>query len=124
MGIVEQARPAIKPSIMTSPEHERSDQLRWPSPDIALPALTQLWSLSRHQTGGTDGTAMDGTARWRAPQSVDGGRTHATRAQQREAKECRHTIRSQLLQRFPDADTEWTDPSEHPLPPWEIAGET
>jgi hypothetical protein len=52
------------------------------------------------------------------------GARNATRAQQHEAKECRHTVRSQLLQRFPDADTEWTDPSEHPLPPWEIAGET
>ena len=51
------------------------------------------------------------------------GARNATRAQQREAKECRHAIRSQLLQRFPDADTEWTDPSEYPLPPWKIAGE-
>ena len=52
------------------------------------------------------------------------GARNATKAQTREAKQCRERIRGELLQRFPGADTRWTDPSQHPLPPWAIAGET
>jgi len=47
-----------------------------------------------------------------------------TKAQERDAKKCRDTIRGELIQRFPDADTEWTDPAQDPLPPWTIGDET
>lgn len=47
----------------------------------------------------------------------------ATRAEQTKAKNNREAIRAHLVQRFPDAITEWTSPSEEPLPPWTIAGE-
>lgn len=52
------------------------------------------------------------------------GARNATKVQERDAKKCRETIREQLLQRFPGADTKWTDPAQDPLPPWTIAGET
>ncbi|MFV8054622.1 hypothetical protein [Mycobacterium sp. 48b] len=48
---------------------------------------------------------------------------NASRPEQREAKKVRDQIRRDLLQRFPDAETEWDDPTEHPHPPWTIAGE-
>jgi hypothetical protein len=50
------------------------------------------------------------------------GARNTTNVQERDAKKCRENIREELLQRFPDADTKWTDPAK--LPPWTIAGET
>ena len=50
------------------------------------------------------------------------GARKASKAHERDAKECRESIRDQLLRRFPGADTEWSDPAE--LPPWTIAAET
>ena len=52
------------------------------------------------------------------------GARNTTKVQERDAKKCREAIRDQLLQRFPGADTKWTDPAKYPLPPWTIAGET
>lgn len=49
---------------------------------------------------------------------------NGSKPQQRAAKEIRDSIREQLLLRFPDTDVEWNDPAEHPLPPWQIAGES
>jgi hypothetical protein len=47
----------------------------------------------------------------------------ATNPQQRAAKQVRDRIRDDLLQRFPNADTEWNDPATQPQPPWSIADE-
>lgn len=48
----------------------------------------------------------------------------ASSAQVRSTKELRESLRYDLRLRFPDAEIDWNDPAENPLPPWNIAGQT
>ena len=51
------------------------------------------------------------------------GARKVTSRQLRDAKKCREAIRGEFLDRFPGADTQWTDPAREPVPSWTIEGE-